>query len=127
MSISFFLYLERGKKFTRTFRSAHFRFPLNFIVCVSISFPCSNIDSHIRQAETEYQLEREETNLLNLQDEKRTLLLRFGGSIHQWGRNGVGGGGGGSSNNLASSLFRSVSPRFVFLAIWPNRLLPCKK
>jgi hypothetical protein len=70
---------------------------------------CSNIDSHIKQAETEYQLEREETNLLNLQDEKRTLLLRFGGAIHQWGRNGVGGNGNGSSNNLASSsLFRSV-------------------
>ncbi|XP_046657968.1 uncharacterized protein LOC124352472 isoform X1 [Daphnia pulicaria] len=66
-----------------------------------------NIDSHIKQAETEYQLEREETNLLNLQDEKRTLLLRFGGAIHQWGRNGVGGNGNGSSNNLASSsLFR---------------------
>ncbi|KZS21204.1 Uncharacterized protein APZ42_011910 [Daphnia magna] len=64
-----------------------------------------NIDSHIKQAETEYQLEREETNMLNLQDEKRTLLLRFGGAIHQWGRNGVGGGN--SSNNLASnSLFR---------------------
>lgn len=45
--------------------------------------------------------------MLNLQDEKRTLLLRFGGAIHQWGRNGVGGGN--SSNNLASnSLFRSV-------------------
>jgi len=44
-----------------------------------------NIDSRIRQAETEYQLEREETNLLNLQDEKRTLMLRFGGN--QWHRN----------------------------------------
>ncbi|XP_059353420.1 uncharacterized protein LOC130685912 [Daphnia carinata] len=65
-----------------------------------------NIDSHIKQAETEYQLEREETNMLNLQDEKRTLLLRFGGAIHQWGRNGVGGGGNGSNNLASNSLFR---------------------
>ncbi len=83
-------------------------FSIEIFFCVGCDFDdyCSNIDSHIKQAETEYQLEREETNLLNLQDEKRTLLLRFGGAIHQWGRNGVGGG---SSNNLASSsLFRSV-------------------
>ena len=49
----------------------------------------SNIDSRIRQAEIEYQLEREETNLLNLQDEKRQLLLRFGSgasTIQHWGR-----------------------------------------
>lgn len=57
----------------------------------------SNIDSRIRQAETEYQLEREETNLLNLQDEKRTLLLRYGGNL--WQHNLV-------PSNARNSLFR---------------------
>lgn len=118
--------LVQGLQPTRwAFRTAHFRFPRlhQNLSSVSISFFLffsSNIDSHIRQAETEYQLEREETNLLNLQDEKRTLLLRFGGSIHQWGRNGVTGN---VSNNLASSLFRSVA-RNAYLT--PFHVLPKK-
>lgn len=45
----------------------------------------SNIDSRIRQAETEYLVEREETNLLNLQEEKRCLLLRLNNSSNAAG------------------------------------------
>jgi len=67
-----------------------------------------NIDSRIRQAETEYQLEREETNLLNLQDEKRTLLLRWGGN--QWQRDPT-------PSNSNHSLFRIIQGRVPLVVI----------
>jgi hypothetical protein len=35
--------------------------------------PYSNIDVRIQQAELEYELEREELNLMNLQEERRNL------------------------------------------------------
>lgn len=38
-----------------------------------ISFPFSNIDVRIQQAELEYDLEREELNLINMQEERRNL------------------------------------------------------
>ena len=64
---------------------------------------CSNIDSRIRQAETEYQLEREETNLLNLHEEKRCLVLRLSSN----GANDLGGNV--APNQQDASLFRSVN------------------
>jgi hypothetical protein len=84
------------------------------VVTFSSDCLCSNIDSRIRQAETEYQLEREETNVLNLQEEKRCLLLRLStNGAKEWGV---------SPNQQDVSLFRSVNSsreRVVILTVSP--------
>lgn len=44
-----------------------------YLLMLSFVQFCSNIDVRIQQAELEYELEREELNLMNLQEERRNL------------------------------------------------------